>query len=107
MPRNPSPKQRFIKEYARLIYGPAAKSNALTKKDRAAIKHLFFACRKYEDALVKYPGWITDNWIPITRRLNRGNFRADKSKPGLYLISSDFVSRYLPYVIKNENLSRF
>ncbi len=107
MTRNPSPKQRFIKDYARLVYGPAAKSNALTRKDRAVIKRLFCYYGSPENALENFPNWIAENWTAIQRDLQRGSLRADLSRPGIYLMAGHIVSDYLPYVRDGRRFPAF
>lgn len=104
MKRNPSPKQGFIKDYAKLIYGPDAKSNALDNKDRAIIKRLFDVWAEYTDALVKYPNWLATNWETIMDRKHSRKFKADYSKPGTYLFSNSFLSAHLNYARRGENL---
>jgi hypothetical protein len=100
MKRNPSPKQRFIKEYARLIYGDDAKSNALTPKDRAIVKRLFKECPL--DALLAYPAWITQNWPAIQSDLANDRFNGDSSRPGTYLFSGGFLRVYLSYIMMGK-----
>jgi hypothetical protein len=95
MRRNPSPKQRFIKDYARLIYGPDAKSNALTHKDRTIVKCLFTSLPDHTDLLVQYPAWLEDNWTAIRSDLDNKDFHSDISTPGTYLFASHFLYLYL------------
>jgi hypothetical protein len=107
MTRTPSPKQRFIKDYARLVYGPAAKSNALTKKDRAVIKQLFCYYGASGYVLENYPNWIAENWTAIQRDLQRGSLRADISRPGIYLLAGHTVADYLPYAYRGRRFPAF
>lgn len=104
MKRNPSPKQRFIKDYARLLYGPDAKSNSLNARDRAIIKRLFDVWAEYTDALMKYPNWLATNWETIMDIKHSLKFKADYSKPGTYLFSDHFVQTYLGNARRGENL---
>jgi hypothetical protein len=102
MRRNPSPKQRFIKDYARLIYGPDAKSNALTHKDRIIIKSLFNNFRGPPELLAQYPAWLQDNWAAIRTHLANPGFKSDISTPGTYLFAPYFVSCFLFYIAEGK-----
>jgi hypothetical protein len=104
MKRQPSPKQRFIKDYARLIYGPDAKSNALTHKDRIIIKHLFKYYSGPPELLAQYPAWVQDNWLVIRTHLDNPGFRSDISTPGTYLFDAYFISWFMSYIAKNKKL---
>jgi hypothetical protein len=104
MRRNPSPKQRFIKDYARLIYGPDAKSNALTHKDRIIIKSLFNNFRGPPELLAQYPAWLQDNWLVIRTHLDNKDFHSDISTPGTYLFAPHFVNWFLSYIAKGKKL---
>ncbi len=102
MRRNPSPKQRFIKDYARLIYGPDAKSNALTHKDRIITKSLFNGFRGPPELLAGYPRWLEDNWPAIRSHLANPGFKSDISTPGTYLFAPHFLNCFLFYIAKGE-----
>lgn len=107
MKRNPSPKQRFIKDYAKLIYGPTAKSNALTRRDRNLIAQLFKDYAQHHHLLVQYPRWLSDNWLAVQSHIDNPSFYSDSSKPGRYLFSHHFVSWFLnSYVATNRALPR-
>jgi hypothetical protein len=102
MRRNPSPKQRFIKDYARLIYGPDAKSNSLTPKDRTIVKCLFTSLPDHTDLLVQYPAWLEDNWAAIRTHLANPGFKSDISTPGTYLFAPYFVNCFLFYIAEGK-----
>ncbi len=102
MKRSPSPKQRFIKDYARLIYGPDAKSNSLTPKDRAIVKCLFTSLPDHTDLLVQYPAWLEDNWPAIRTHLANPGFKSDISAPGTYLFAPYFINCFLFYIAEGK-----
>jgi hypothetical protein len=104
MKRSPSPKQRFIKDYARLIYGPEAKSNALTHKDRTIIKNLFTVYPASHELLAGYPAWLKDNWPAIRSHLDNPEFEGDISTPGTYLFSSSFMSQFMAHLRRGSRL---
>ncbi len=104
MKRNPSPKQRFIKDYARLIYGPDAKSNALTHKDRIIIKHVFKYYSGPPELLAQYPAWVQDNWPVIRTHLDNPGFKSDISAPGTYLFDAYFITWFLSYIADRKKL---
>jgi hypothetical protein len=104
MKRNPSPKQRFIKDYARLIYGPDAKSNALTHKDRIIIKRLFTVYRDCHELLAGYPAWLKDNFPAIRTHLDNPGFEGDISTPGTYLFSTSFMSQFMAHLQRGSRL---
>ncbi len=102
MKRSPSPKQRFIKDYARLIYGPDAKSNALTHKDRTIIKHVFKYYSGPPELLAQYPAWVQDNWSVIRTHLDNPGFKSDISAPGTYLFAPYFINCFLFYIAEGK-----
>lgn len=104
MKRNPSPKQRFIKDYAKLIYGPTAKSNALTRRDRAIVKRLFEDYSSHEDLLSQYPAWLSDNWPAVRTWVDNKNFYSDGSRPGTYLFAGHFIQSFWPHLARGEKL---
>lgn len=92
MPRNPSPYQRFKRNFARVIYG--RKSNCLTADELRHMKALFRHFPECQhDALALYPDWLEANWAEI-ERLEERRLR-DPETPPYFLFSKLRIARYL------------